>query len=172
MSRALDRLRHLLGARFEELSGTYVAGQLPFTDAVVNRAIAEQLRSSARVAAAHVHARDGDALDVHLTLRGVPLISSVPLGLRIRQQPVLPDSPVLGIEWSLAGLGALARMAGPFITRLASLPPGVRMDENRITLDLREALRTQGLEDLLRLARRLEVHTQEGRIVLHFEVSS
>lgn len=170
MNRAIDRLRSLLGPRFEELTGAHVSGELPLTDALVDRAIADRLGRSAHVAAVHVHARDGDALDVHVTLRGVPIVTSVPVSLRIIRQPVLPASPVLEMEWSVAGLGALARMAGPFITRMVTLPPGVRIDRDRIAIDLAHVLQAQGLADVLRPITRLEVHTRDGRIVVGFEV--
>jgi hypothetical protein len=171
MTRAIDHLRTLLGMQFEQLAGAHVSGELPLSDTVVNRAVAERLGSSAHVQAVHVHARDGDAVDVHLTLRGVPMISSVPVSLRIARQPLLPTSPVLEMEWSLAGLGALARIAGPFVTRMAKLPPGVRIDRDRIAIDLEEVLQAQGLADVLRLITRLEVHTRDGRIVLDFALA-
>jgi hypothetical protein len=170
MTDAIDRLRRILGERFEELAGGHVSGELPLTDAVVNRVIAERLGSSTHVTAVHVHAREVDALDVHLSLRGVPLVSSVPVSLRIVRQPVLPASPVLELEWSLAGLGGLARLAGPFITKMATLPPGVRIDHDRIAIDLESALQAQRLGDLLRLLTHVEVHTRDGRIVVSFEV--
>ena len=171
MTRAIDRLRGLLGARFEELTGGHLTGELPLTDTLVNRVIADRLGSSTHVTAAHVHARDGDALDVHLTLRGVPLVSSVPVRLRITRQPVLPAAPALEMEWSVAGLGSLARIAGPFITRMATLPPGVRIDRDRIAVNLEDVLEAQGLGDVLRLITRLEVHTRDGRILLRFELA-
>jgi hypothetical protein len=170
MNTAIDRIRYLLGPQLEELGGAHLSGQIPLTDAVINRAAAAKLAAmSGPVADAHVHAADGDVLQVALTVRGVPLISTVPVRLQIDQQPELPSSPVLGLHWSLAGLGALARLASPFIERLAKLPPGVRMDGDRLLIDLADLLRAQGLGDLLRLVTRLEVHTRDGQVLVSFE---
>ena len=171
MNPALERVRELLGSRFEELAGAHVAGELPLTDVVVNRLIAARLaKSSAPVTGIRVHAREGDVLDIGLTLQGVPMISHVPVSARIDQQPELPNAPVLGLQWSLAGLGALARIAGPFIARIKTLPTGIRIEGDRILLDVAALLRAQGLEEALGHLARLQVHTREGRLVVLFEL--
>lgn len=171
MSAALDRLRELAGNNFEQLAGARIGGELPLTDAVVNRAIAERVaRSGGPVTGVSVHARDGDALDIELSLQGVPMVSTVPISARVDQQPLLPHSPVLGLTWSLAGLGALARIAGPFIARMRRLPPGIRIEGDRILVDIADLLRAQRLDDLLRHLAHLEVHTHDGRIIVQFEL--
>jgi hypothetical protein len=172
MTTPLDRLHGLFGDRFQELAGTHVVGEVPLTDGVINAVIADRLAGmSAPVTGVRVRARDGDALDVDVTLRNVPLLSTVPVALRIDRQPQLPGSPVLTLHWSVAGLGALARIAAPFISRFATLPPGVRIDSDHIVVDLAEALRAQGFGDVLGLVTRLEVHTRDGRVVASFELA-
>ena len=173
MNDALEGARRLLGDRFEHLAGARVSGELPITEPVINRAIAEQLAgASGPVAGVHVRAHDGDALAIDLALRGVPMISAVPVTARIDQQPRMPDAPVLGLQWSLAGLGALARIAAPFVAKIRTLPPGIRIDGDRVLLDIGELLRRQGLGEFLRYVSHLEVHAQEGRIVVRFELAA
>ena len=168
---ALERARMLLGTNFEQLAGGHVSGELPLTDAVVNRVIADKLGgSSGPVTAVHVHAQDGDTLHVDLALQGVPMISSVPITARIDQQPVLPHSPVLGLTWSLAGLGALARIAAPFVARVKTLPHGIRIEGDRVLVNVADILRAQGQEEALRYVTGLQVHTRDGQIRVQFEL--
>jgi hypothetical protein len=148
-----------------------VAGELPVTDAVINRVLGDSFAGSAGpVTGVRVHAADGDTLHVALSLQGVPMISRVPVTLTIDQQPVLPHSPVLGLTWSLAGLGALARIAAPFVTRVKRLPPGVRIDGDRVLVNVADLLRAQGLDEALRHMTLLQVHTRDGQVRLHFEL--
>jgi hypothetical protein len=45
-TQTLDRMRRLLGSRFEELAGSRVDAELPLTNTVLNALIAERLRAS------------------------------------------------------------------------------------------------------------------------------
>jgi len=165
----LGKLRGLAGDSFQELAGTSLVGEVPLTNAVVNRLIAERLAaSSGAVSAVHVEALDDDRFGAQLSLRS-KMIPSIRIVGRIEEQPQ-PQRPILGIRWSMPGIGPLGMFAGPALTFLNALPRGLRAEDDRILVDVSELLRSQGLGDLLPFIARIEVHARRGAFVLQFEL--
>jgi hypothetical protein len=166
----LGRLRNLTGDGFEELAGTNVAGELPLTNAVVNRVITERLAaSSGPVSAVQVEALDDDTFSAQLSLRS-KMIPGIRIVGRIEEQPQLPQRPILGIRWSMPGIGPLGMFAAPALTFLKALPRGIRAEDDRILVDVSELLRSQGLGDLLPFIARVQVHARRGAFLLQFEL--
>ena len=166
----LNRLRHIAGDSFQELAGTSVAGELPLTNAVVNGLIAERLAgSSGPVTGVQVEALDDDTFSAHVSLR-TKMIPSVRIVGRIEEQPQLPQRPVLGIRWSMPGIGPLGMFAAPALTFLKALPRGLRAEDDRILVDVGEMLRSQGLGDLLPFITKAQVHARRGAFLLQFEL--
>lgn len=166
----LGRLRSLTGDNFHELAGTSMTGELPLTSAVVNRVIVERLAaSSGPVSGVQVEALDDDTFSAQVSLRS-KMIPGIRIVGRIEEQPLLPQRPVLGIRWSMAGIGRLAMFAGPALTFLNALPRGMRAEEDRILVDLSELLRSQGLGDLLPFIARVQLHSRRGAFLLQFEL--
>ena len=164
------RLRDIAGPNLQELSGTTVAGELPLTNAVVNRLIAERLAAtSGPVQAVHVEALDDDTFSALVSLRA-KLIPNVRIVGRIEEQPQLPHRPVLALRWSMPGMGPLGMFAGPALTFLKALPRGLTTEDDRILVDMAELLRSQGLGDLLPYIARAQVHTRRGAFVVGFDV--
>jgi hypothetical protein len=144
----LGRLRDIAGGNLQELSGTTIAAEIPLTNAVVNRLIAERLAAdSGPVSAVQVDALDADTFSAQLLLKA-KMIPPLRIVARIEEQPE-PQRPVLGIRWSMPGLGPLGMLAGPALAFLKTLPRGFRADDDRILVDVAELLRAQGLADLL-----------------------
>jgi hypothetical protein len=168
IDRALfGRLRDLAGGNFEELSGTSIAAEIPLTNAVVNRLIAERLAAgSGPVSAVQVDALDDDTFNAQVSLRA-KMIPTLRIVGRIEQQPE-PQRPVLGVRWSMSGLGPLALLVGPALTFLKTLPRGFRAADDRILVDVAELLRAQGLADLLPFISQVQIHTRRGAFVLKF----
>jgi hypothetical protein len=94
----------------------------------------------------------------------------VAVAISIEEQPQFPESPVLGLRWSLPKLGFLGNLAAPFLSQLTSLPPGVRLDGERVFVDVAEMLRARGLGEAVRYIRRLDLGTRVGQVVVKFEL--
>jgi hypothetical protein len=171
MSPPLVRVRDVLGVRLDEIPGASIAGDIPIPDEVINRFIAQALaRAQAPVTRVRIETGDADRLLAYVTIRGPRLIPELKVLAEIERQPELPQSPVLGLRWSLPGMGPLAMIAAPFLSNLKNLPPGIRIEGERALIDLGELLRSRGMADLLPLVARLNVGTRSGRLVVRFEV--
>jgi hypothetical protein len=165
----LGRLRDIAGGNFQELSGATLAAEIPLTNAVVNRLIGERLAAaSGPVSAVQVDALDDDTFSAQVSLRA-KLIPTVRIVARIEEQPE-PQRPLLGIRWSMPGLGRLGLLAGAALSFLKTLPRGLRAEDDRILVDVAELLRAQGLGDLLPVVSKLRVHTRRGAFVVKFEL--
>lgn len=166
-----ERVRSLLGLELEELQGTRLAGEIPLTDAVVNRVIAARLAGAKLpVSAAHVEALDGNVLRVKI-VPSVRLFPSISAEAHIERQPEFPDYPVLRLRWSIAGAGALARLVAPIIASFKSLPPGIRIEGDVITIDVRELLVARGFGEIIEYVAGLRIETRNGVLLVKFEVS-
>lgn len=161
----------MLGIDLEELRGGTLAGEIPLTEALVNRLIAQRLgRSQGPVESAVVQAHDNQNLTVTVSMRAPRMMPSVKIAARIEQQPEFPDPAVLGLRWSMPGLGPLALLAAPALAYFKALPPFIRVDGDRIAVDLRGLLQAQGLGDLVHYVRSARVQTRTGVIVVQFEL--
>lgn len=169
----LERVRQLFGADLQELAGTAISAEIPLSNGVLNRLIGERLaRSAGPISAAHVEALDEDTFSVQLSLRGPRILPAITLVARIEQQPELPDSPMLGFRWSIAGMGPLGLLAAPALTFLKALPRGIRAEDDRIVVDVAEVLRSHGLGEWGRYLSKLRVHTRRGAVLVQFELRS
>jgi hypothetical protein len=165
----LGRLRALAGNNFEELAGASFAAEIPLTNTVVNRLIAERLvAGSGPVSAVQVDAQDDDTFNAQVSLRP-KIIPTIRIAARIEEQPE-PQRPVLGVRWSMPGLGPLGLLAGPALSFLKALPRGLRTEHDRILVDVAELLRAQGLADLLPFISKVGIHTRRGAFVVTFEL--
>lgn len=165
----LTRLRNFAGNDLQELAGTSLVGELPLSNAVVNRLIGDRLAAaSGPVQAVVVEALDDDTFSAQVSLRA-KMIPNVRIVGRIEEQPE-PQRPVLGIRWSMPGMGPLGMFAGPALTFLKALPRGLRADDDRIFVDVAELVRSQGFGDLLPYLKKVQVRTRRGAFVVRFEV--
>jgi hypothetical protein len=169
----VGRLRALAGNNLEELTGATVVAEIPLTNGVVNRVIAERLAAaSGPVSAVLVDALDDDTFTAQVSLRA-KVIPAIRLVARIEEQPE-PQRPVLGIRWSMPGLGPLGLLAGPALSFvkafLKTLPRGLRTEDDRILVDVAELLRAQGLAELLPFISKVQVHTRRGAFVVKCEL--
>ena len=168
----LDEVRRLLGPRLQEVAGARVSAEIPLSEALVNRLVDEALRtaSDGPVEAAEVQVRDGGELAVRLRLRRPSFAPPIIVMLRIEQQPRLPDSPTLGLRWELPGMGLLAKLAGPVLRIFKAGRPGVRVEGNRIAIDLDKLLREHGAGELLDYLAALSVGTRDKVLIVAFEL--
>ena len=110
-----------------------------------------------------IRPRNGDLIDVIVTVSW-PFVPPLKVAVAVDQQPQFPDSPILVLRWSLfGGLGAIAaRLLGS----MGKLPPGVRLDGDRLMLDIRVLAAQSPAAPLLQYLRTLEVHTLDDRLVI------
>jgi hypothetical protein len=109
----------------------------------------------------------GDRFDVLVTLSW-PFVPPLKVGVTVERQPQFPASPVLVLHWSLLGLvGALASRV---LAQFNRLPPGIRLDGDRLMLDI-PALAADGpAATLLPFLKALELHTSDDHVVLDVEL--
>jgi hypothetical protein len=166
----LAAARDLFGTHLEGLAGGVISGEVPLTAEVINRLIARKLEAypSSPVVSAEIEPHEAETFLVHLRLKG-PL-PALKVDVRIDHQPQLPRDPRLGMRWALKGLGPLAMLAGPIAQYFNAMPPGLRLEGDRLWVDLHALLRAQGFADLVPFLSGVRVITRERRLVIQFEL--
>jgi hypothetical protein len=166
--RLLGLLLRQHASGFADLSGAAASLTLPVSERLLNEAVAAALPSSAPVRELHVKPLAGDRFTVRVRVGSSPLIPAINVSLLIEQQPVFPASPVLVLRMQSSGL---LSFAGPALRLLGALPPGIRIDGERIYVDLLRLLEARGLAHYLEYLRELEIHTVEGALVASLRAS-
>jgi hypothetical protein len=161
-----ELLAHLQSSRFADLAGTRVSARIPVSRALVNQFVARALQARQPplpVRQVDIRPSDGDKLDAIVTVT-LPFVPPLKVAIAIERQPQFPSAPVLVLRWSmLGGLGQLiAKIAGPH----QQLPPGVRLDADRILIDIPQAAAATPAAQFLGYVRKLEVHTAADKLVL------
>jgi hypothetical protein len=157
-----DQERH----GFPDLAGSDGHAVIKVSERLLNAIIAEQIQRSASIRELHVTPRAGNRLGVRVVVAKPSFLPPITLEVRIDKQPSLPDDPVLGL--TLSGIGGLLRFAGPAAGFFKVLPPGVRMEGERVFVDLRAALAPHGLTRALNYVKDVAVGSEEGRVVVAF----
>jgi hypothetical protein len=154
-----------------DFAGGTVSGEIPLSNDVVNRAIATHLqRSGGPVAAARVEAIGDDRFTAEVLVRAPVPVPPLRIQASIEQQPQFPQPALLGMRWTMPALGPLAMFAGPALSFLKKLPPGMHVEGDRLTVDVADILRSRGLGDVLRYISTARIHTRAGAFVLRFEL--
>ena len=161
-------VRQLLGPRLEELAGAHGSGEIPVSERLLNRLVADRLGPEAPIESAEIRVSYGE-VSARLRLRRPAFAPKITVTARVERQPELPGSPVLVLRWRLPGLGALAALAGPVMTMFSAAPPGVRVEGDRVFLDLARLLEDRGLRELLEHIVLLHLEPQDGALLIRFE---
>jgi hypothetical protein len=162
----LNKMRERLGFDLHELAGATFAGDIPVPDRLVNRLIAERLAVTAsRVSAARVHALEGDTFEAQVKVAGIALLPMLEIVARVERQPQ-PNDPILVFRWSTRSLGRLSMLGARVLSHFKVLPPGIRLDAERVTVHIPEILAAHGLTELLDYVTDLELHTRAGAFLL------
>jgi hypothetical protein len=149
---------------FQELAGSEGHVVFRVSERLLNAFLSERLSASTSIRELHVSPRAGNRLGVRLVVMKPSFLPPIALDVIIDKQPSLPDDPVLGL--TLSGIGGLLRFAGPAAGFFKVLPPGVRMEGERVFVDLRAALAPHGLTKALDYIKDVAVGTEEGRLVV------
>jgi hypothetical protein len=158
MAQLIEDLR---AGRARDVAGSGGAVDLSLSEMVLNRAIAERLPPSGPLKDVQLRLRSGQAL-VTLRLARARFLPPVTATLTIERQADLPGSPHLVLRLGLpAGLGLLAGLGASLF---ASLPPGLRLDGDRLSIDLAPLLAAQHLDWVLGYTRSLLVTFEPGKV--------
>ena len=115
-----------------------------------------------------VHPEPGNRFSVRIFPKSA-FLPQLTVKLEIEKQPEFPTSPELVLR--MASMGGLLGLAGAAFPIANMLPPGVRLDGERIVVDLRALAQREGVLDLLALVRELEITTEEGRVLIFADTS-
>ena len=154
---------------FRDLHGSRVETILAIGEPLLNALLSTSLPPHAPVRQLSVHPQAGDRLAVRVKLSRPEFLPPINATIAIERQPELPHDPTLRLR--ITGLAGVLAMAGPLLSLAPKLPPGVRLAADLLTVDLQGVLAEHGYADLLRLARRFAVHSEEGRLVLQIEAA-
>jgi len=161
-------LAYLKSSGFRDLAGSRVSARIPISRVLLNRVIDDALHGSAApVRSVDVRPRAGDEFDVQINLTW-PFVPPLKVTVNVDQQPNFPISPVLVLRWSL--LGAMGAVASRLIASLDRLPAGVRLDGNRLVLDIPLLAGPELSETVLPAVKSLQVHTLADRLVVDLEL--
>lgn len=153
-----------LASRFSGLSGSDAQATLRITDRLLNESIAAALPPEGPLRSFVAHSLGGNRIDATVALSRPAFLPPLRVHLVIERGFILPQEPVLVLRIA-GGAGGLLRVAAPMLAATA-LPPGVRLDGDRIRVDVRAALAARGQATMLDFVRDLQFTTEEATLVV------
>jgi hypothetical protein len=160
----------LRSSGFRDLTGSRTITTLSLAEPLLNAIVSAAVSAGGPVRDLVVHPLDDDRLAIRAKLLRPEFLPPINVTVAIERQAELPTNPTLRLR--LTGFAGLLAMAGPILSVTPKLPPGIRLDGDVVTIDLRQLLADRGQQDLLGLLRRLAVHSQEGKVVIELEASA
>jgi hypothetical protein len=161
-------LLNLRGAGFRDLAGARVSASIPISERLLNEIVSATMPKNLPVREVTVRPEPGNRFSVRIAPKAA-FLPQLTVKLEIEKQPQFPTVPELVLR--MATMGGLLGLAGAAFPIASMLPPGVRLDGDRIVVDLRELARREGVLDLLELVRELEMTTEEGRVRVFVDTS-
>jgi hypothetical protein len=161
--RLIRILEQLRASKFAELKGARVTATMPLPKRLLNEIIAAMLPRSAPVRDVTVQPKESNRVTVRAKLARAEFLPPFNLTLQIEQQPQLPDGPLVLRLLSLPGLMPLASAA---VSMIASLPPGVRLEGDRLLVDVRTLLERNGQGEVLTYLDSVRITSEEGRLLV------
>jgi hypothetical protein len=163
-----DILAYLKASAFQDVAGARLSARVPISRPLLNRVVRSALgEASPHVRDVDIRPHAGDSFDVLITVSW-PFVPAIKVTFSVERQPQFPTSPVLVLRWSL--LGAAGMIASRFIASLDRLPAGVRLDGDRLLVDIPRLAERASAASLIPYMRSLELHTVEDRVVLDVEL--
>ena len=134
----------------------------------MNQLVAQALEGTTTpVRQVDVQPREGDRLDAMVRV-SLPFVPPLKVAIVIDRQPEFPESPVLVLRWSL--LGGLGAVASRLLGSGDRLPPGVRLDGDRLELDIPVLAARSPVAPMLSWVKTLELHTAVDQLLLVVEL--
>jgi hypothetical protein len=157
-------LADLRASAFRDIAGSRLSARIPVSRSLLNHLVAHALQGTTMpVRQVDIRPREGDELDAIVTVSW-PFVPPLKVAIAVDRQPQFPAAPVLVLRWSL--LGGLGAIASRLISALDRLPAGVRLDGNRLELDIPVLAAKSPAAPLLHWVRTLELHTAADRVVI------
>jgi hypothetical protein len=153
--------------RASDLAGTRMAADIAVSDRLINQVLVEQVAGRGQVRTIEMQTRDGQAR-VAVKLAKPAFLPPIALTVTVARQPEFPSRPIL--ELHVAMPPAVAAVAGAGLEFLNVLPPGHRLDGNRLLIDLPAVLRDRGFGWIVPYVRGLNARFENQRVVLFVEV--
>lgn len=160
-----DLLAAQLAAGLPGLAGSAAHFTLRVSEQLLNDLVAAALPSDAAVRTLTAHPRSDNGFDVTVALRKPSFLPPLHAHVTIVRQPVLPAEPVLALRLA-GGAGNLLKLAGPFLGGALKLPPGVHLQDDLLSIDLRALLAQRGHAPLLNYVSELHLSTEESALVV------
>jgi hypothetical protein len=167
--RLRDLLDRLQRSGFADVKGARVSARVPVSEQLLNDVITSALPSGGAVREVRVRPRAANQMIVQLKLARPAFLPPLNVTATIERQPEFPSAPELVLK--LASLPGVMSLAGGAAAFFNVLPPGIRMEGDRVAVNIAELARNHGRSDMLELVRRLHVTTEDGAIVLEVDVS-
>jgi hypothetical protein len=164
-SRILEGLR---ASGFRELTGARLTATIPIGERLLNDLVASSLPAGGVVREAAVQPQLHNRVAVRVKLARPEFLPAITATLVIERQPQLPQTPAL--VFRVSGLPGLLALAGPVLRLAPTLPAGIHLQGDLLTVDLGVLLAERGHGDVLRYAERLQVTTEPGRLVIDADV--
>ena len=161
--RIFEQLR---ASRFADLAGARVSASIPVSERLLNELVVSAIPPSVPVRDVTIQPRRGDRFSVRARLARVDFLPPITITVAIERQPELPDSPLVLRLTSFPGLITMIGAAFPIASKL---PPGIRMDKDRVLVDLKTLAESQGYADLLTLVEKVRLTTDEGKLIVALE---
>jgi hypothetical protein len=163
LPKILEKLR---ASRFAEIKGARASFSIPVSEQLLNELITAAMPSTAPLRDLHVRPQADNRLVVRARAARLDFLPPMNISLQIEQQPQLPDTPLVVRILSLPGL---LSVAGSLMSP-NSLPPGIRLDRERVLVDVRQLLESKGFGEIVPLIERLQVSSEEGRLLLDVDI--
>jgi hypothetical protein len=152
-----------------DFAGAHGSARIPVSRALLNRLVADALtRTTSPVRSVDIRPRAGDQFDAVVTVSW-PFVPALTVTFTIEQQPTFPDSPILVLRWSFAG--ALGALASRLLSSFDRLPDGIRIEGDRLLLNLPLLAVQSPLAPMLGCVKALELHTLDERAVFEVELA-
>ena len=165
---ATQLLAHLRSSAFRDIAGSRVSARIPVARSLVNMLVAHALEGTTTpVRGVDVRPHEGDRFDVLVTLSWA-FVPPLKVAVTVERQPQFPASPVLVLRWSL--FGAVGVLASRLIASLGRLPAGIRLDGDRLELDIPTLAAREPAVTLLPFVKALQIHTSDDHVVLDVEL--
>jgi hypothetical protein len=164
--RLIGILAQLRASRFAGIQGTRASLSIPLSEQLLNELITTMLPASGPVRDLQVRPQAANRLVVRARASRLEFLPPVTISLQIEQQPQLPDTPLVIRILSLPGLLSMASS----LLSPSSLPPGIRLERDRVVVDVRQLLELKGFGEIVPLIERLHVASEEGRLRLDVDL--
>ena len=161
--RIFEQLR---ASRFADLAGARVSASIPVSERLLNELVVSAIPPSVPVRDVTIQPRRGDRFSVRARLARIDFLPPITITVAIERQPELPDSPLVLRLTSFPGLITMIGAAFPIASKL---PPGIRMDKDRVLVDLKTLAESHGYADLLTLVEKVRLTTDEGKLIVALE---